>query len=159
MKSRLVRVCCPQCGYAAFLKKETYLVASFGGKWKEQLRSGAYFRYRCSKCGKVISYAHPLLYYDGEKRFVLLLRKTIGETHFQKDIRCVQVQSGADFVERLRILDDEADLDAVLRLKKRLQQRYPDSRIEYDCRENGYIWFLRRKGLDEEPLGVAEAKV
>ncbi len=159
MKSRLVEVRCPACGYATMLKKETYVVASFEAGMKERLISGEYFQFRCPRCQHLSSYAHPLLYYDAQKHFVLMLNEQPQDTSFSSEILCVQVHTAADFSQQLRILDDGYLPSQIFALTKRLQQRYPDAQFRYDGDENDVLWFSCHREQGTSFVGVNKASL
>ena len=151
MKSRLVPVSCPFCAYSTMLKKETYAVASFDSRLKEQLYSGEYFRFRCPRCGQRSEYAHPMLYYDPGKRFVLLLNEENQTVRFDPDILCVQTHTAEDFKEQLHILEDGLIPEEIARIKELLLQKNPEAHYRYDCFENDVLWFLC---IREEGQGI-----
>lgn len=159
MKSRLVPVNCRACGYATILKKETYAVASFDDRLKKQLYDGTYFQFQCPHCHSWTTYAHPMLYYDGRKRFVLLLNEQEQETNFQPDLFCVQVHNSDDFVEHLHILEDDFLPSQIQRIKQQLEHRYPKAQIRYDSYENDVLWFIRKENQSETMIGVEKHKL
>ena len=154
MKSRLVPVRCPVCGYTTILKKETYVVASFDDRLKEKLYEGSYFRFHCPKCKSDSIYAHPMLYYDAAKRFVLLLNEHRQETSFQSDILCEQVHTSEDFVEYLHILDQLLYPSQIMSLKEKLHDRYPATQIRFDSLENEVLWFINKTNQGEQMIGI-----
>ena len=129
------------------------MVASFDGHLKEQLFSGEYFRFHCPRCHSDSTYAHPMLYYDAQKRFVVMLNEKEQETSFQPDILCVQVHTSEDFAEHLHILEDDLLPAQILAIKRPLQQRYPNAEIRYDCRENDALWFVCQMGCCNDGRG------
>lgn len=159
MKSRLVPVNCPFCGYATLLKKETYAVASFDDSLTKRLYDGSYFKFRCPRCQSVSTYAHPMLYYDASKRFVLMLNEQEQETNFQPDILCVQVHTSEDFVEHLHMLKDGLQPLQICKIKQQLKKRYPHAQIYYDSDENGVLWFLRKEQSGSELVGVEKSQL
>ena len=70
------------------------MVASFGGTMKERLRSGEYFTFHCPRCQERSFYAHPMLYHDPQKRFMLILNEEESHLDHEKDVICVQVHTG-----------------------------------------------------------------
>ena len=133
------------------------MVASFDGHLKEQLFSGEYFRFHCPRCHCDSTYAHPMLYYDAQKRFVVMLNEKEQETSFQPDILCVQVHTSEDFAEHLHILEDDLLPAQILAIKRPLQQRYPNAEIRYDCRENDALWFVCQMEDAATMVGVKTA--
>ena len=154
LRNRLVSVRCPACGYSTFLNKETYVVASFGGTMKERLRSGEYFTFHCPRCQERSFYAHPMLYHDPQKRFMLILNEEESHLDHEKDVICVQVHTGEAFIEHLRFLDDGLRPEQIMWVKTRLQRRYPQAEIIYDSLENDCLWFLIKEGGQAMPAGV-----
>lgn len=130
------------------------MVASFGGTMKDQLRSKEYFTFHCPRCHEASLYAHPMLYYDAQKRFMLVLSSEDSALPHEEGIQCVHVHTGEDFIESLRFLDDGFCPPQIDWIKARLQRRYPQAKITYDCLENGCLWFMIEEGSVQMPAGV-----
>ena len=99
------------------------MVASFGGTMKEPLRSKEYFTFHCPRCHEASLYAHPMLYYDAQKRFMLVLSSEDSALPHEEGIQCVHVHTGEDFIESLRFLDDGFCPPQIDWIKARLQRR------------------------------------
>ena len=119
-----------------------------------QLRSKEYFTFHCPRCHEASLYAHPMLYYDAQKRFMLVLSSEDSALPHEEGIQCVHVHTGEDFIESLRFLDDGFCPPQIDWIKARLQRRYPQAKITYDCLENGCLWFMIEEGSVQMPAGV-----
>ena len=95
-----------------------------------------------------------MLYYDAQKRFMLVLSSEDSALPHEEGIQCVHLHTGEDFIESLRFLDDGFCPPQIDWIKARLQRRYPQAKITYDCLENGCLWFMIEEGSVQMPAGV-----
>ena len=72
------------------------MVASFGGMMKEQLRSKEYFTFHCPRCHEASLYAHPMLYYDAQERFMLVQSSEDSAVPHEERFQCVHVHAGEE---------------------------------------------------------------
>ena len=71
MKERMFDMECPECGHSFQIRRDTLLSA--GSSRDEMIRSGAWFRHRCSRCQCVFSMVHPFLYRNHVRGYIAVL--------------------------------------------------------------------------------------
>lgn len=157
MKSILIELSCPHCGYQSHKKSEQLIVTDFEPKLRIAILENQFFQKECPICHKEIAFLHPCLYQDGIHKFMILLQtqhqKVMPELHEDLDMEKRIVFSSEQLQEKIRILEDELDDIRIELIKVRLCEQmhilqkditYHDQDIQSDT-----IWFkVRNESLD-----------
>ena len=144
MKERMFDMECPECGHSFQIRRDTLL--SGGSSRDEMIRSGAWFRHRCSRCQCVFSMVHPFLYRNHVRGYIAVLSPE-GEMPDITEEKTVALARDPDaFCELVRILDQGQDPDRICRIRDVVRQKTGRSALRYETAGNGVLWFFDADG-------------
>lgn len=150
MKSILVELQCPYCGYKTHKKSEQFIVSQFESKFRNQILQDEFFHHECPCCHKQLSFLHTCLYQDHKHKFIILLEPQPQEQcpEFEEDTQLVKrfVNTINDFKEKILIFEDDLNDLAIECIKWKLRNKLKLSREcliqyhDYDL-ESNTLWF------------------
>lgn len=143
MKERLFEMECPWCGHSFHIKRDTLMNAGTGPD--EMIRSGAWFRHRCSRCRKVFSMVHPFLYRNHAKGYIAVLTTQPNLPPITEEKTVVTARDPDSFCEQVRILEDGQEPERIAGIRQALKEKTGrDMRYETCARD--VLWFFDQEG-------------
>lgn len=144
MKERLFEMECPGCGHSFQIKRDTWLTAGSGRK--EMIRSGAWFRHRCSRCSLVFSMVHPFLYRNHAKGYIAVLTPTGSLPEITEEKTVVMARDPDAFCELVRILDNGLQPARIQGIRDALRDKTGRQSLRYETAGQGILWFFDANG-------------
>lgn len=113
MKSILVELQCPYCGYKTHKKSEQFIVSQFESKFRNQILEDRFFHHECACCHRQLSFLHTCLYQDHQHHFIILLQTQKNDKipEFEEDSHMIKrlVFSKEELQEKIHIFEDNLD--------------------------------------------------
>lgn len=163
MKSILVALTCPRCGYITHKKSETFVNPLFEPECRKELLQLTFFAHDCPNCHKHLEFVHDCLYVDQKKHFMILLKVSNSDPITQQKQPQIhimrRVDSAAALMEKIRIFDSYLNDYAMERLKYRLKKGhdYTDIRFQEFDEQTQILWFEVQRNQLADMIGVEES--
>lgn len=160
MRNILVEITCPKCGYHKHVKSHTLVLPEMEPELRKRILRNTMFSFQCPCCRQEIMYLHNFLYHDKKHQFLIYMGEDgsclpeLREQFPQAILR--HVQTPAQLIEKIRILEDGMDDRIIAFLKLQLKRKYPSAQIQYQDIDicSSSIWFTFKEGENKEAKGI-----
>ena len=123
MKKRLFEFECPHCHQKFMMVRDTYLLKDAGSEDYAHLKDQTFFVHQCQKCFRLFDLNYPLLYWDPDKDFsvVLTQKKDVENLDSKKSIVCRKPEQ---FLFAFQCLDLDLDIKKMLVIKRKAEKKF-----------------------------------
>ena len=151
MKKRIFEIECPHCHHKFMMLRDTYLIKDPSTEDYSHLKDQTFFVHHCQNCKKLFDLSYPLLYWDPQKDFSIVLtqKKEVTNLDSKKSILCRRPEQ---FLFAFQCMDLGLDLKKMLRLRKKAEDRLDRklNLIDWDEKKqaallksgNDYFWVV-----------------
>ena len=163
MKKRLFEFECPHCRQKFMMVKDTYIQKDAGSEDYAHLKDQTFFVHQCQKCMQLFDLNYPLLYWDPERDFTVVLtqKKDVANLDSKKSVVCRKPEQ---FLFAFQCLDLNLDMKKMLVIKRNAEKKLgkPCLFMDWDEKSNAmmlkmgncYFWVVSHGKFWDESASI-----